>query len=90
MSKLLSFKKTLEIEIPAIELDEKEEIEVEVVSQFDHVIFSLEEKCPDCDKSLYPEEVISGWRKSYHDYRTKCPMSSCGKCFIAKYELDNI
>jgi len=39
------------------------------------------ENCPECTQLLCAEDIISGWKKSYNEYTTRCPC--CGKNFVA-------
>lgn len=55
----------------------------EFTSQFDKIILSLDDSCPHCNRVLFPEEIFSGWKKSYQEYITSCP--SCKKNFSSKY-----
>ena len=56
-------------------------------SQFRNTLFIFEENCPKCSRVLQADEIISGWKKSYQDYITKCPTPNCQTHFIAKFNL---
>lgn len=55
----------------------------ELGSQFDNIILSLDDTCPHCNRQLFPEEIFSGWKKSYQEYITSCP--ACKKNFSSKF-----
>lgn len=40
------------------------------------IIFLLSTPCKHCSETLYAEDVISGWKKSYNEYITQCPFCS--------------
>ena len=48
--------------------------------------FILMDQCPKCSRFLHTEEIISGWRRSYNDYTTKCHGSLCGNEFVARFK----
>ena len=56
-------------------------------SQFDNIIITFDDSCPHCNRQLYPEEIFSGWKKSYQEYITSCP--GCKKNFASKSNLYN-
>lgn len=60
----------------------------EFTSQFDKIILSLDDSCPHCNRVLFPEEIFSGWKKSYQEYITSCP--ACKKNFSSKYFIFEI
>ena len=33
---------------------------------------------------MFAEEIIGGWKKSYNEYVTQCPVKNCNKLFVAK------
>lgn len=38
------------------------------------VIFVLSTTCRNCNETLFAEDIMSGWKRSYHDYTTRCPL----------------
>ena len=50
--------------------------------------FILMDQCSKCSRFLHTEEIISGWRRSYNDYVTKCPGTLCGNEFVAKLKFN--
>jgi len=43
------------------------------------------ESCPECNESMTAEDIISGWKKSYNEYTTRCQV--CGKNFVASFKV---
>lgn len=37
--------------------------------------------CPACSETLCAEDIITGWKKSYNEYTTRC--QTCSKDFVA-------
>ncbi|KAL4510582.1 hypothetical protein ABPG72_004736 [Tetrahymena utriculariae] len=56
-------------------------------SKFDHILFTIIETCPNCNRNLFPEEIISNWKRGNTDYRTKCPIPSCSHEFVSKFQV---
>ena len=53
----------------------------------EEVAFVAEDSCPSCEHCLSEEEIFSGWEKSYSNYTTKCPNTSCETKFVAKFSV---
>jgi hypothetical protein len=45
------------------------------------------DKCPDCSRALYTEEIISGWKRSYNEYITSCPDNNCNRKFVPNFKV---
>lgn len=45
------------------------------------------ESCPECNENMTAEDIITGWKKSYNEYTTRCQV--CGKNFVASYFIVN-
>ncbi len=43
------------------------------------------ESCPECNENMTAEDIISGWKKSYNEYTTRCQV--CGKNFVASFKV---
>jgi len=50
-----------------------------------YININTTESCPECNESMTAEDIISGWKKSYNEYTTRCQI--CGKNFVASFKV---
>jgi len=51
------------------------------------VNFVLMDQCTKCQRFLYTEEVLSGWKRSYNEYTTSCHGQNCTQEFVPHFKV---